>query len=372
MKKFLVNVILFAIPIIILLLIPFTTLLWSKENFYSIDNLIIKDKKYLIGYGYQENNYGYLKWKHISSMPKKSIVALGSSRVLQFRDSMFTTSFYNAGYTIKKAADFQLFLHTIPKSKYPDYLIIGLDQWMFNDVFDSYVETSKIDYWENSFSIYPNKITCTNVTNDILIGKYSYKLFLENNTIDKIGLNALTNNTGFINDGSMFYGNQITKLLNNDTTALDYNFSNTYNRIDLGTSPFQFGKEVSKKAIVEIDKFLYYCKSNNIKVIAFLPPYADKVYQKMIKSEKYNYVLKIYNSLKPVFEKYNYEVYDYSNSKLCNSSDSANTDGFHGSETTYQSILINMLDLGCSLKNITDKHKLIKDLANSKNYYSVY
>ena len=60
MKRFLIQLIIFTSPLIIIFGLP-TYILWqSKENFYKIDKILSSKEKYLIGYAYHENNYGFL------------------------------------------------------------------------------------------------------------------------------------------------------------------------------------------------------------------------------------------------------------------------------------------------------------------------
>ena len=65
------------------------------------------------------DKHRYLKWKALQEKDRKEIWALGSSRVLQLRKQMFTTTFYNAGFTVIRIKDFMLFMKSIPKNKYP-------------------------------------------------------------------------------------------------------------------------------------------------------------------------------------------------------------------------------------------------------------
>jgi len=80
----------------------------------------------------------------------------------------------------------------------------------------------------------------------------------------------------------------------------------------------------------------------------------------------------MHKKIKPFFDKYNFEVYDFSKMSLCNSNDNETIDGFHGSETTYQRMLISMLYSGSVLNKVTSLERLKTDLANRKNNYIVY
>lgn len=372
MRKFLKKGLLFSIPLIILIVPPVFVLLISSENFKDIDGVIKNDDKYIIGYAYNEENYNYLKWKTLTRQEPFETVALGSSRVLQFRRQMFTSTFYNAGYTISSINDFLPFLESIPKENYPKYLIIGLDQWMFNDAYDNLSESPDIDLWATSFKKTPTTAIIKNVWKDLFNKKYGINTLVEQDPIMHIGLNAKVNNTGFRNDGSMYYGQQIQRLLNNDSLANDYHFNNTKNRINKGIIRFQYGSEVNNKALLKLDELLSFCKEHNIFVIGFLPPFADEIYEMGMSSGNYKLWPKIPLMCLPIFEKYNFEFYDFSNMALCNSDDTEAIDGFHGGESTYLRLLIKILKNNSVLNRVSSIEKLNTDLNNRIDRYNVY
>ncbi|MBI3335398.1 MAG: hypothetical protein HY001_02775 [Candidatus Portnoybacteria bacterium] len=373
MERFLIQVFIFTSPFIILLAPPSYVLWQSKENFYKIDNIVASKEKYLIGYAYNENNYRFLKWTYLNLNENKTIWALGSSRILSFRENMFDATFYNAGYTISSINDFRPFLNSIPNDKHPKYIIIGLDQWMFNSSYDALDSSPSPESWQNSFTFYPKPSAYKTFYEDLFAGKYAFISLKQDNAIHKIGLNAIVNNTGFRNDGSMYYGGQIVKLINNDPTASDYNYSDTFDRIKQGNRRFEYSKSANEKALFELEKLLKYFNDHQINVVAFLPPFADKVYDKMNESDdNYGYLKEIYSRIKPIFDKYNYEVYDFSKVSLSNSSDKETIDGFHGGEVTYQRILITMLDSGSILNQVANVKRLKNDLTNKKNSYIIY
>lgn len=372
MKKFLIKLLFFVMPLLFVISIP-VSLLWSVgENYINIDSILKSNQKHLIGYAYNESNYKYIKWWVMSNKAKNNVVALGSSRVLQFREEMFDSSFYNAGYTINSISEFKPFLESIPKKNYPDYLIIGLDQWMFNKNYDKMEGKVPKKKWSNSFTKYASSKTIQSVSLDLFSGKYSFDIVNYKKDKFKIGLNAEINNKGMRNDGSMYYGSQITKLLDNDPTAKDFLYKNTFKDINKGINRFKYSKEVNQKSITELDYFLTFCKENKIFVIAFLPPFGGKAFNIMQKSHNYNYIDKIYSELQPTFEKYSFELYDYSSVDFCNSNDNETIDGFHGGELTYQRILIDILSQNSVLNNSTNISRLEKDLKKHVNRYVVY
>src|SRR5689334_17000957 len=127
MKRFIVRLFLFVSPVLLVLILPTYILVTSKENFFDIDKILAVENKYLVGYTYNEANYPYVQCSHLNLNERKEIWALGSSRVLQFRERTFDRSFYNVGYTITSINDFRPFLKSVPPDKFPEYVILGLD-----------------------------------------------------------------------------------------------------------------------------------------------------------------------------------------------------------------------------------------------------
>lgn len=375
MKKFLYKILLFSIPGIIWIIPPIVILMFSGENYAPIDNLISGKSKYLIGYAYNEENYKYLKWKEATSKKKVDILALGSSRILQFRESMFDSSFYNAGYTISNIPDFIPFLKSMPENKYPEVLLINLDQWLFNKNTVPSKGNTSFSASDVSFNHMASFQTFKNVWADIFKGKYSYTGLLNkynNTTIKKVGLNATLNDKGFRNDGSMYYGNQISKLINKDSTVDDYNFKDTYARIHKGIRGFEYGNQINEAAIQELTKFLRFCSYHNIYVIAILPPFADRVNEYFETNGHHTYIRKIYPEVSPVFKKFGFELWDMSHLSTYNSGDHETIDGFHGGEVAYLKMLCYLLEHQSILNKYTSTDKLKQNLQTKINDYLVY
>lgn len=379
MKLFLYKSLIFILPIFILLGIPTSILVYSGESFSKIEKVVESGSEYLIGYAYQEVNYPFLKWKELHNRPKQDIIALGSSRVLPFRDKMFTVPFYNCGYTITSIADFLPFIKSIPPDKKPNYLILGLDQWMFNSNWDNLeIKQSKHRYtpstinWRELYTTNFSISMINNVWKDIFLGKYGTNILKRKNDIEELGLNAILNNKGFLKDGSFYYGNQITYLLDNNPLAGDYLFKDTYSRIEEGNRRFEYASEINPKAIDKVKELLSYLKDEDFKVIAIIPPFANAVNTKIEETGKYNYMKQIYPSLKPIFDSYGFELWDMSSLNTYHSNDKETIDGFHGGSVSYLRMMIYMIENYSILKEISNISQLKKDLENRINDLLVY
>ena len=374
MKKLILKIIIFCIPLILVLLPPSLYLFKIKENFFDIENFIESSNsdKYLIGYTYNEKNYKFLKWKIINTKPKYEIWSLGSSRAMQFRSEMFDSSFYNAGFTIGRINEFLPFMKSIDNSKYPDVLIVTLDTWMFNtkhDKVDDVVDETK---WINSFKMYPNFTIFKSAWVDLIKDRFSQNKTYNTEGYFRVGYNALYKNSGFRKDGSFYYGEQIKKLLTNDTTCSDYQFKSTFTKIDRGIDRFEFGNKANPKAFEELEKFLQFCKKNSIQVIVVLPPFAESTYNKMVTSGKYEYIKSIPKKCYNITKNYGFECYDLTSPKMISSVDNEFIDGFHGGEKVYIKMLITILEKESILNRKTNIDQLKNNLNNSISDYQVY
>jgi len=374
MKKFILSIIIFSVPLLILGLPPLWFLSKTRENFFDLDNFLKKSstEKYLIGYVYNEKNYKYLKWKTISINSKSEVWSIGSSRAMQFREEMFKKSFYNAGYTVGSINEFLPFMKSIDPTKYPDVLIVTLDIWMFNYKHDKVNEIIDQTKWSNSFSMEPDFQVLKSSWKDLISNKYKSEYIYKSNGYFRIGCNALYKNSGFRNDGSFYYGEQIKKLLIKDSTCSDYKFKSTFSRINKGNERFEYGSIPNPKAFEELDKFLDFCQKNTIKVILVMPPFAKATYNKMLASGNYDYIQYIPKKCDIFAIKKGFEFYDFSSPTTINSNDSEFIDGFHGSEKVYLRLLIKMLESKSILTQKTNIVKLQNDLNNSKSNYQVY
>jgi hypothetical protein len=374
MRIFLKRIFLFSVPVIFIFSVVLLPLYSSHEYLYDIKQTISQNKKYLIGYAFNENNYRFLKWSVMNNDPKRKVIALGSSRVLQFRDEMFTERFYNVGYTITSVNDLLPFMKSIPKDKYPKYLILGLDQWMFNANWDDLQNTNSEDYWASSYEYSPSIVTLKRTIYGLLKEEinFYYNSSLQENVF-KIGLSAHGKSAGIRNDGSMNYGSRINYLDGfNDEYDFSLMFGDTYKRIEKGNRRFEPGFEVGQKHVQVLISFLDFCKMNNIIVVGFLPPFAQSVYSRMLESKNHNYINQIYNKLSPHFDALGFELYDFTDGEKINSKNTEFIDGFHGGERTYQRLLIEILRQGSALNTVCDSDKLIEDLNKSQSRYLVY
>lgn len=380
MNIFLKRLFLFLLPIGFFLGLPMLYFLLTGENFVSQSRFkeIIKSEKYLIGYLYNESNYKTLKQIALDNQPKIKVMALGSSRVTQFRSFMFQSSFFNAGYTISTINQFKDYLKSIPESKYPEVLLIGLDQWMFNENWDKVEYDSSVHLFENAplkINFLPTSQQYLNFWNDLVFHRSAhFKLFTSQSSseIKFLGLNAHFYGMGFRPDGSFNYGTRIRGLLQNDPSVKDYGFEDTFERIKSGVFRFEYGEEVNPKAILALEELFSYCKLKKIKVVAFLTPFAPSVAIQLKNSPNHQYIAELPILLSSLHKRGEAEILDFTDIERLESSDQEFLDGFHSGEVANVRMLLEMARNNSALADHLDTVLLKKYIERRTNPLEIH
>lgn len=315
--------------------------------------IISTNNKIIYGSALHGDTFNYKR--HLVNLVRPDIVALGSSRVMQFREYMFSTSALSLGGAMNSIIEGNEFVSSILIPVKAKVVIIGADIWWFNDCFqnpkkieshnsnDSSNASPKIrDAWTVTKWLFDEKITIKKIA----------KVFFEKNS-DDIGV-AGQEKDGFGPDGSYYY----TRLITGQKVHEDKKFNNTYTRIKNGNSRFQYASLANNQHIENFIKLVDKLEKSGIHTIVFFPPFASAVNSRMNSlNGKYDYIDDIKNKLR----KYKLKYYDYTDATAIGSGDCEFIDGFHGGEITYMRILKDISQYDPVLyKNIN--YKLINEL----------
>lgn len=377
LRGFLKRCCLFVLPLLIICGPPLALLALSGEAFRDIDPVLestIRSGHGLIGFAWNEQNYPYMKYRGLLLQPQRELLALGSSRVLQFRREMFRCSFWNAGYTIQTADDVREFLELVPQDHQPRLLLLALDQWMFNSNWIASAGRSSSDTWTHnpSVNLQQGLRLLPDVVGDTLRGRISPAALLADRSDAPFGLNAWQNRKGFRADGSFAYGRQLEQRLSGDRQCPDFEFAASLRRVAEGRERFRYGDVPDPAALQEIGELLGECSRRRIGVIAFLPPFADVVAEAMRKSGQHDYVVKLPEMLRSVFADSGHELHDFSSMSACGSSDAEAIDGFHAGETATVRMLLRMLRANSRLRECSDETALETALQRAASPLEVY
>ena len=306
-----------------------------ENNSYSdiVKRQIKNDSIY--GTALSQNTFSYKL--ELIKIVKPKVVVLGSSRAMAFRKENFNTSFINAGAGMNNLNEGHKFLENMYQFHKPEYIILGLDFWWFND---NYSPIENFLYHENDGkSMSFNKIYKTLwwlINGKINISSFN-NILSNNNKIenqytnyDNLGFNAISTSDGFRSDGSYFYSKIVFGLEGSE----DEKFSSTLSGIKKGVNVFKYGNELSKDKVAILYKILELIKNNNTKIIVFIPPIANATYKKM-EGYQYGFV----DTFRDLINSLNVENYDYHDSSMITKNDCEYVDGFHGGDVVYLSLI---------------------------------
>lgn len=316
-------------------LLYYLSLIFEHNSFSEIV-LRQKEKDSIYGTSLNENIFGYKL--ALINQHKPDIIALGGSRVLQFRQEYFNAPFINAGNAMNNLLEGEAFLKAMLATHKPKLVILGVTLWHFNEAFP------------NLASLPYHKINGTNITSQklltiakmTLLGELFYPRYLFDNsfipspylTLDSLGLNAINNSRGFLPDGSYVYGDVFQ-----NKPAHDAHFIDTLQRIEQGNGRFEYATTFDTTRVQDFLRILALLKTNDIDVVLFVPPVAPSIYAAMhTKGDKYRYIDKLFLE----FDRLGLKVFNYHNPAVLNNDDCEFLDGFHGGDTFYARILHDM------------------------------
>lgn len=287
----------------------------------------------LFGLAYSNYDKAY-KFHMTNEICRPQVLALGSSRIMQVKRTIINSdySFYNAGGAIQNVYELPLFVRMLQES--PELIIVNIDQWWFNPAFEVEKQTfSPHAYDRPKWMLNKLGPFVCKFYEDLFDGKINIaKVF----TSKHIGLNAICYENGYCADGSRYQGD----IIKAPELELDYNFKNVQGRIREGNHRFQYGEKADSSLAEAIDDLLSQCVARNIKVVAFLPPFAPFVSQKLQESGNYGYMSQVYGILLPVFNKFkDCTLYDFTDMRGMGVHNYDFEDGFHGAEIIYNGIL---------------------------------
>lgn len=306
------------------------------------------DEDILIGMAYNEQTE-YMKTEN-SRYYEPEVLALGTSRVMQISGSYWHKGFYNAGGGVANIDEFVGFLDALGDSCRPELLIVALDSYFFNDSWNGTLNGAHVPAKKKDPS-------CVRTVRDMYESYEEGKWSLDQifSTPYRFGLNGKVKNAGFKKDGTYYYGN----VYADPASSHDYEFHSTFERIDRGRQRFEYASEIDPLAVEYLAELVEYCDRNGIKLVAFIPPYAPSVLERMkSRGEDYAYLDKIYPSCVGMFEEYGFELYDYTDVTPLGLDDSYFVDGFHGGVYAYNRMMLDMYERGSLLKDALDVEAL--------------
>jgi hypothetical protein len=291
----------------------------------------------LYGRAYRDD---YFAFKLIATeMRRPQTLVLGSSRVMQFRQSFFdpAASFYNAGGAASTMADALEFMRRIEKTARPHVVILGVDQvWLTRfAAFDQ--EKMNVADSASSADLQRAVRVSHRVVNDLLDRKISLpRLMKRSDPLDHrpaLGMGAIMLGNGFRSDGSYQYGPYRIRR-----PPLEERLQEGFVRIRENVVPMVRASSISSDVLLQLRELLEQAHLNDIRVIGFCPPFAPTTLAAMRQNGGFAYLSEIPATLGRLFGDYGYEFMDWSDPSPLGVGDDDMIDYFHPSEDVVRRI----------------------------------
>lgn len=334
-----INVFIFAVFFLIASLI-----LEEFRESYTDDEILSEYDDILLGSAVIDNSL--IKFKVIEKK-KPKVIAIGSSRVMQFRSNYFLNrDFYTMGGTAGSIIDARKTFEKIEEYYTPEVIILGVDLWWLNPNFPH------VSYWKSLNELRESRYKklfqlVGFMTND----KEMRDMIFHSENINKvdavggrkaIGLSAAVKAEGYrLSDGSYQYG----KILTNDFKTTEELFQDTHKRLENRNRRFESAGDIDYGEFEKLKVLISDMKASGCHVVVFLPPFPNEIYSIMSAEDEWRFLLgNFQRSVKKYCAEEKIRFFDFSNVLWVGSDDDECLDGFHGSEVTYTKIIKSMLE----------------------------
>ncbi len=273
------------------------------------------------------------------------IIAVGSSRVLQMRSELFNRDpdkFYNAGNQGLILSEVTGIIHAIHDEAMPKILLLEMDQYWFvhgtesltNNVVDmSRSEDSLLDILPQTKSFWAEVIKDSIPINQILQRQDALKF------IPTLGLFTINGGTGYRPDGT-----RPSDKLSFDSQLIDEKIERSFETIENGKKMYRQSEVIDTIALQELQGILDYLHSKDVLVIGYMPPFAPTIYQQLMDSGQYEYMLQFEPTLTPLFEQYGFAFFDFTDPAKTGTQDRDTWDGWHPSEKITSLIYLHIAE----------------------------
>lgn len=367
MMNFINKIIFFLLPLSVVFIIPVAVLTLSKE-YFSVDQVIEAQKKHedsLFGFVY--NDQSFIPYKQaLVEYKKPEIIALGTSRVMQFREEFFINqgTFINAGGGAKNLSDVKQFIQNLSSTSSIKIILLGLDQDMFtskkNTPSPSYIskETNSFDIWKHVLFTNVRKIYV-----DYAHQKYSLQELLQRQSGYSVGIAAIIGGDGFRADGSYRYGHIIEEK--DMAPRVEQQIQDTLSAMKYGRYASFMTSGYEEKNMGILRNILELAKSKHVEIVGFLPPYPHKLHAYMKNDKEYSGTIMILpKQIEQVFSETKFTFFDFSDPESFRAPDTEFVDNIHASDKMHVRMLIVMAGNTPSLKKYVDV-KMLRTMLNT-------
>jgi hypothetical protein len=308
-------------------------LLKAAGEYMGMDEVIAKLDDTYGYYGPALSQKTFYFKQHLYAHIKPDVVAMGSSRALQFRREDFSASFANLG-GLSGLDEVDEMARSAFATDAPKLLILGVDFWWFNKANENFhslrsPEDAGMDLsgllkplgWLASGKMSPADAAA-----------------IMDGDVPDVGITALLRKDGFDRFGAYYY----TSTWLGEHEADDVKFETTLKRIKEGNSVFTHGDTLSDLRWQKFEDLLDFLEERGIKVILFTPPLAPAAVDAMEEQQHHAYEPLMRARLQKTAKKRKLAFFDFHDPRAFGSEACEFTDGIHGGQVTYDRILMQM------------------------------
>jgi hypothetical protein len=344
MARFLLKGLLFLAPLGALFAFPLFVY-WQAREFMPAESIAAAQRgraQVLCGFAYSNITSTYKKSLIAGTNPE--IVVLGSSHVMGFRRSFFLPAalFINGGGTIPNGdlEDTAGYIRKLPPDSRLSVVLLNLDPWQLTLPHQA-APPEDLTKAERLGTLL--RINWRKVYSDYFSGKFSLRDLPWSSHNSAIGLNALVNREGFLNDGSYFYG----RAVEDPEHSADVNrqiIAGKIAHVQADRSTLDFGTTLLPENLEALRTLLELFKKRNIHVIGFIPPYPHSIYRELMSQDDAHsdLVRKQSKLLADTFNAYRFSFIDYTDAASAHIPDSEFVDGTHFTDKASLRMLIDM------------------------------
>ncbi len=284
--RLLIRFMAFASPLVIAFLVS-EWLLWQCGETWPVSRVVRVQQESPTPVIYSRNllsqQFGIYKLESIRRRAPQ-IVAVGSSRMMQFRDFMFAPlekSFYNAGGMIQSVEDYAAFADLIFQDRVPapEIVAVGIDPWWIKRDHERNTATwlaETDDAYQFAAHIVALRTIVTKKVHFQAFRSTLEKSLNSGSAQDTIGIAAATRDNGFRRDGSWQYSRDTISNWVRDKAFVDREKPPVVERIRRQiyqfTPPLAFDQQKALTLLEATDKLL----AKGVEVWACVPPFSDE------------------------------------------------------------------------------------------------
>lgn len=287
------------------------------------------------------DDIGFLKYG-IISRTKPDIIALGTSRSMQFRAPFFKdASFYTVGGLGRSVDAMNAVFDRISSYYTPKIVILAVDWFWLNPKHPH----DKRTFMFEEDHIFSNKTYLYSCLyhelwqNERIQGQLIHPEIKTRDLVGNhptIGLMAGGKSDGFRSDGSYQYGRFILY-----PHSYEERIGDIRRRIQNGGEKYETAYHVDKAEKEKLSALIHKMQEGGSHVIVVLPPFPNEIYQTFMESDGHrDFMLQFEHCVGEICAERDAPFYDFSNMAWLGAPDDEAVDGIHAGEKTYGRIVL--------------------------------